>query len=68
MSEELRAAIVQDDSSGRVLMLGWMDEEALALNAFERTRALLLAVSPEALAEGETSGNSMHVVEIFARL
>jgi len=31
MSEELRAAIVQDESSGRVLMLGWMDEEALAL-------------------------------------
>ena len=31
MSENLRAAIVQDDATGRVLMLGWMDEEALAL-------------------------------------
>jgi phosphoribosyl-AMP cyclohydrolase len=31
MAEELRAAIVQDDQTGRVLMLGWMDEEALAL-------------------------------------
>ena len=31
MAEELRAAIIQDESSGRVLMLGWMDDEALAL-------------------------------------
>ena len=31
MSDELRAAIIQDDATGRVLMLGWMDEEALAL-------------------------------------
>jgi len=64
MSEELRAAIVQDDSSGRVLMLGWMDEEALALTRssglvhfFSRSRQKLWQ-------KGETSGNSMHVVEI----
>ena len=28
---ELRAAIVQDADSGRVLMLAWMDGEALRL-------------------------------------
>ena len=64
MSEELRAAIVQDDTSGRVLMLGWMDEEAFALTRstglvhfFSRSRQKLWQ-------KGETSGNVMHVVEI----
>jgi phosphoribosyl-ATP pyrophosphohydrolase/phosphoribosyl-AMP cyclohydrolase len=64
MSDELRAAIVQDDASGRVLMLGWMDEEALQLTRssgvvhfFSRSRQKLWR-------KGETSGNTMHVVDI----
>ncbi len=64
MSEELRAAIVQDDASGRVLMLGWMDEEALALtrstgfvNFFSRSCQKLWR-------KGETSGNTLRVVEV----
>jgi phosphoribosyl-ATP pyrophosphohydrolase/phosphoribosyl-AMP cyclohydrolase len=64
MSEELRAAIVQDDVTGRVLMLGWMDEEALALTRssglvhfFSRSRQKLWQ-------KGETSGNTLHVVEV----
>jgi phosphoribosyl-ATP pyrophosphohydrolase/phosphoribosyl-AMP cyclohydrolase len=64
MSDELRAAIVQDDETGRVLMLGWMDDEALALTRssglvhfFSRSRQKLWQ-------KGETSGNTMHVVEI----
>ncbi len=64
MSDELRAAIVQDDATGRVLMLGWMDEEALALTRssglvhfFSRSRQKLWQ-------KGETSGNTMHVIEI----
>jgi phosphoribosyl-ATP pyrophosphohydrolase/phosphoribosyl-AMP cyclohydrolase len=64
MSDELRAAIVQDDDTGRVLMLGWMDEEALALTRssglvhfFSRSRQKLWQ-------KGETSGNAMHVIEI----
>jgi phosphoribosyl-AMP cyclohydrolase / phosphoribosyl-ATP pyrophosphohydrolase len=64
MSDELRAAIIQDDDTGRVLMLGWMDEEALALTRssglvhfFSRSRQKLWQ-------KGETSGNTMHVVEI----
>lgn len=64
MSDDLRAAIIQDDDTGRVLMLGWMDEEALALTRssglvhfFSRSRQKLWQ-------KGETSGNTMHVVEI----
>jgi phosphoribosyl-ATP pyrophosphohydrolase/phosphoribosyl-AMP cyclohydrolase len=64
MSEELRAAIVQDDSTGRVLMLGWMDDQALALTRssglvhfFSRSRQRLWK-------KGETSGNTLRVVEV----
>lgn len=65
MSEELRAAIVQDDQSGRVLMLGWMDDEALRLTResglvhfFSRSRQKLWR-------KGETSGNELRVVEVI---
>ncbi len=61
---ELRAAIVQDDESGRVLMLGWMDDDALALTRetgyvhfFSRSRQRLWK-------KGESSGNTLRVVEI----
>ena len=64
MSEELRAAIVQDEQSGRVLMLGWMDDEALALTKstglvhfFSRSRQRLWK-------KGETSGNVFHVTSV----
>jgi len=64
MSENLRAAIVQDDQTGRVLMLGWMDEEALGLTRtsgqvhfFSRSRQQLWK-------KGETSGNTLNVVEV----
>lgn len=61
---ELRAAVVQDEATGRVLMLGWMDEEAL-----ERTRATgevhFFSRSRQRLwRKGETSGNVLHVTEI----
>jgi len=65
MSDELRAAIVQDDETGRVLMLGWMDEEALTLTResglvhfFSRSRQKLWQ-------KGETSGNTLRVVEVI---
>lgn len=64
MSENLRAAIIQDDATGRVLMLGWMDEAALELTRstgrvhfFSRSRQQLWM-------KGETSGNFLHVVEV----
>lgn len=64
MSEDLRAAIVQDEDTGRVLMLGWMDDEALALTRstglvhfFSRSRQRLWQ-------KGETSGNVLHVSDV----
>jgi phosphoribosyl-AMP cyclohydrolase / phosphoribosyl-ATP pyrophosphohydrolase len=64
MSEDLRAAIIQEESSGRVLMLGWMDDEALSLTRstglvhfFSRSRQRLWK-------KGETSGNELHVMNL----
>ena len=56
MAEELRAAIIQDDTTGRVLMLGWMDDEALALTRSSGTRALLLPFAPAAMEKGRDLG------------
>jgi len=64
MTEELRAAIVQDDQSGRVLMLGWMNEEALAATR-DTKRVTFFSRSRQQLWEkGETSGHTLHVSEI----
>ena len=62
----LVAAIVQDATTGSVLMLGWMDQEAL--DATERTGDVHFhSRSRDALwRKGETSGNSLHVVDIAA--
>jgi len=64
MQPELRAAIVQDAGTGRVLMLAWMDDEALRLTRetgeahfFSRSRRQLWH-------KGETSGNTLAVEEL----
>ncbi|HEX9437115.1 MAG TPA: bifunctional phosphoribosyl-AMP cyclohydrolase/phosphoribosyl-ATP diphosphatase HisIE [Candidatus Limnocylindria bacterium] len=59
-------AIVQDAATGSVLMLGWMDREAL--DATERTGEVHFhSRSREKLwRKGETSGNSLHVVDVKA--
>lgn len=64
MQPELRAAIVQDAESDRVLMLAWMDEEALRLTRetgeahfWSRSRGRLWR-------KGETSGNTLAVEEL----
>src|SRR3990172_12293716 len=64
MQPELRAAIVQDAGTGRVLMLAWMDDEALRLthetgeaHFFSRSRRQLWH-------KGETSGNTLAVEEL----
>ena len=64
MQPELRAAVVQDSSSGDVLMLAWMDDEALGLTRdtgqahfFSRSRNRLWR-------KGETSGNTLEVEEL----
>ncbi|MBA3885212.1 MAG: phosphoribosyl-AMP cyclohydrolase [Acidobacteria bacterium] len=58
-------AVVQDDSSGEVLMVGFMNPEAL-----ERTRstgyATFFSRSRERLwMKGETSGNQLRVTSLF---
>lgn len=64
MSTDLRAAIIQDARTEQVLMLGWMNEEALSLTKrtgqvhfYSRSRQRLWR-------KGETSGNVMHVEEM----
>jgi len=63
-SGQLRAAVVQDFESGRVLMLAWMDDEALRRTR-ETGEAWFWSRSREALwHKGETSGNTLEVVEL----
>ena len=45
-------AIVQDAADGRVLMLAWMDAEALAATLDDRRGPLPLAVARPPLAQG----------------
>jgi phosphoribosyl-AMP cyclohydrolase / phosphoribosyl-ATP pyrophosphohydrolase len=61
---DLRAAIVQDASDGRVLMLAWMDDEALRRTR-ETGEAWFWSRSRRELwHKGETSGNTLAVEEI----
>ena len=62
--EDLKAAIVQDAATGTVLMLAWMNDEALKLTVdtgiahyFSRSRNALWK-------KGETSGQVQTVVEL----
>lgn len=56
-------AIAQDAKSGDVLMLAWMNAEALRLT-LETGRATYWSRSRQALwVKGETSGHTQHVVE-----
>ena len=64
MKDELRAAIVQDDATGRVLMLGWMDDEALALTRSSGTVHFYSRSRQRLWEKGETSGNYLRVVEV----
>jgi phosphoribosyl-AMP cyclohydrolase / phosphoribosyl-ATP pyrophosphohydrolase len=64
MAPELRAAIVQDAATNRVLMLAWMDDEALRLTR-ETGEAHFFSRSRERLwRKGETSGNTLEVEEL----
>jgi phosphoribosyl-ATP pyrophosphohydrolase/phosphoribosyl-AMP cyclohydrolase len=61
---DLRAAIVQDAESGRVLMLAWMDDEAERLTR-ETGEAWFWSRSRQELwHKGETSGNVLRVEEL----
>jgi phosphoribosyl-ATP pyrophosphohydrolase/phosphoribosyl-AMP cyclohydrolase len=64
VSEPLRAAIVQDDRTGRVLMLGWMDAEALELTRSTGLVHFFSRSCQRLWRKGETSGNQLRVVEL----
>jgi phosphoribosyl-ATP pyrophosphohydrolase/phosphoribosyl-AMP cyclohydrolase len=64
VKDELRAAIVQDDATGRVLMLGWMDDEALELTRSSGTVHFYSRSRQRLWEKGETSGNYLRVVEV----
>jgi phosphoribosyl-AMP cyclohydrolase / phosphoribosyl-ATP pyrophosphohydrolase len=64
MQPELRPTIVQDADDGRVLMLAWMDDEALRLTQ-ETGEAWFWSRSRRQLwKKGETSGNVLAVEEV----
>jgi phosphoribosyl-AMP cyclohydrolase / phosphoribosyl-ATP pyrophosphohydrolase len=64
MPPELRAAVVQDAETNRVLMLAWMDDEALRLTR-ESGEAHFFSRSRQQLwRKGETSGNPLAVEEL----
>jgi phosphoribosyl-ATP pyrophosphohydrolase/phosphoribosyl-AMP cyclohydrolase len=64
MPPELRPAIVQNARDGRVLMLAWMNEEALRLTR-DTGEAWFWSRSRERLwKKGETSGNTLAVEEV----
>jgi phosphoribosyl-ATP pyrophosphohydrolase/phosphoribosyl-AMP cyclohydrolase len=64
MPPELRAAIVQDASTNAVLMLAWMDDEALRLTC-ETGEAHFWSRSRQQMwRKGETSGNVLAVEEL----
>ncbi|WP_130873982.1 phosphoribosyl-AMP cyclohydrolase [[Pseudopropionibacterium] massiliense] len=63
-ADGLVPAVVQDVSSGQVLMLAWMDEEALARTLTSR-RATYWSRSRQVYwVKGETSGNVQRVVSV----
>ncbi|MFW2421833.1 MAG: phosphoribosyl-AMP cyclohydrolase [Porticoccaceae bacterium] len=65
-SDGLVAAIAQDASSGRVLMMAWMSPESLALTITEQ-RAVYYSRSRQALwRKGESSGHvqKLHGIEL----
>ena len=64
MQPELRAAIVQDAESGRVLMLAWMDDEALRRTRESGEAWFWSRSREEYWHKGATSGNTMAVEEL----
>lgn len=62
----LLPAIVQDPRSGRVLMLGYMDKQALSATLSSGFATFHSRSRNELWRKGETSGNRLHVKSVFA--
>ena len=57
-------AVVQQHDTGEVLMLGWMDDEALARTLATRRATYWSRSRQEYWVKGETSGHTQRVVEV----
>lgn len=57
-------AIVQDNTTGQVLMLGYMNEEALVQTQLEKKVTFFSRTKNRLWTKGETSGNFLNVVSI----
>ena len=65
-SNGLIPAIIQDNTTGQVLMLGYMNEEALAKTEKEKRVTFFSRSKNRLWTKGETSGNFFEVKEIMA--
>jgi len=63
-AEGLVPAVVQQHDTGEVLMLGWMDDEALARTISTRRATYWSRSRQEYWVKGETSGHRQHVREV----
>ena len=59
-------AVVQDATTRRVLMLGWMSAESLAITLAEQRVTFFSRSRNRLWTKGETSGNHLSVVSIEA--
>jgi len=63
-AEGLVPAVVQQHDTGEVLMLGWMDDEALARTISTRRATYWSRSRQEYWVKGETSGHRQHLKEV----
>lgn len=66
MPDQLIPAIVQDAVSGQVLMLGYVNAEALALTEASGRVTFYSRSKQRLWTKGESSGNFLHVVSLHA--
>ncbi|MBH0120090.1 phosphoribosyl-AMP cyclohydrolase [Rhodococcus sp. NPDC003382] len=60
----LFAAVVQEKSTGQVLMMAWMDDEALARTLATRKATYFSRSRNSYWVKGETSGHTQYVHEV----
>jgi len=65
-SDGLAPAVIQDSKTGKVLMLGYMNAEALAKTEKEKRVTFFSRSKKRLWTKGEESGNFLDVKEIFA--
>lgn len=63
-ADGLIAAVVVDHTSSDVLMLAWMDDEALDLTLTTRKATYFSRSRQQLWVKGETSGHTQHVREV----